>query len=124
MKLGISKSDIHKRHLDISGPYTTAKRVYTSFTSRNRPTALAVKNCMEDLQQQGLGTYKYINKLHCYYKSFPNEDLKPLLAVHGMSLDSYIATFKDEDERITSSNRDMLLDNHPNSAELESFLSD
>lgn len=98
VKLGVGDDDIMKRLLEIPGPYATARRVYTSYSSLSRPTASMVKNCMTQLQEQGLGTYKIVNKHNVYYKKLPADELKPKLAVYGISLESYSAVFRSEDE--------------------------
>ncbi|KXJ06929.1 hypothetical protein AC249_AIPGENE19764 [Exaiptasia diaphana] len=119
VRLGISDTDIQKRLLDISGPYTTVKKSVYKFHLTEQTHSISSKELHGRLQKQGLGSYKCINKLHCYYKSLPSEDLKPLLSVYGISLNSYKVIFKAEDDRVTTNIREILLDNHPNQTHLK-----
>lgn len=122
VKVGVRSEEIKKRILQVPGPFTTARRVYTSFSSRNRPSAQTVQLSMEELENDGLGTFKIVNKLKVFYKKLPSEDMKANLSLHEMSLEVYIAIFREEDPRLTTRNKDTIFENHPNSAELDEYM--
>ena len=102
-----------KTILMIPGPFTEGRRVYTSFSSRCRPTVAMVQKSMEDHQAAGLGIFKVVNNLRVFYKKLPSLPLQPKLATHGMSLEEYTVLFRKEDERLTSRNRDEFLEQLP-----------
>jgi len=110
VKVGVSAEEIEKAIMKTPGKFTTARRVYTSFSSRSRPTAQAVQRCMEKLQAEGLGSFSTVNKLKVFLKKGPNEECKSKLADHGISLEEYSACYHMDDERITSKNKESILE--------------
>lgn len=95
------------------GCFTEGRRVYTSFSSRCRPTVAMVQKSMEDLQEAGLGIFKVVNNLIIFYKNLPLPPLQPKLAVHGISLEEYNVLFSKQDERLTSRNREEIIEQLP-----------
>ena len=61
IKVGVANEEC--RILTVKGPYTTARRAYTSFSSHCRPNVNLVQKSMQDLVAAGLGIFKVINKL-------------------------------------------------------------
>ena len=119
VKVGVSGHEIKKRIINISGPVVTARGVYTSFSSRNRPSAQNVQLCMEDLEKEGLGIFKKVDKLKVFYKKLPGDDIKPKLS---LSLESYTAIFRKGDPRLTTRNRDEIWEHHPDAAAVDAYL--
>ena len=85
--------------------FTTACRVYTSFSSRCRPPVAIVQEVMQELQKNGLGFFKMVEKLKVFYEKSPEMDLQPKLANYGISLEEFTKTFNQEDDRLTSQNK-------------------
>ena len=78
--MGVANEDVTLRILTMKGPYTTARRVYSSFSSHSRPNVNLVQKSMQDLAAAGLGIFKVINKLNIFYKMLPGDDLQQRLA--------------------------------------------
>ena len=97
----------------MNGPFTTARLVYTSFSSKSRPPVTNVQKAMEDLEKSGLGHFKVINKLKVFYKKEPIMDLKPQLSEYGITYQAYSDCFQKVDERLTSRNREAMEENNP-----------
>ena len=66
IKVGVANEDVTLEILIVKGPYTTACRVYTSFSSHCRPNVNLVQKSMQDLVAAGLGIFKVINKLKIF----------------------------------------------------------
>ncbi|CAH3165565.1 unnamed protein product [Pocillopora meandrina] len=66
IKVGLANEDVTCRILTVKGPYTTACRAYTSFSSHCRPNVYLVQKSMQDLVAAGLGIFKVINKLKMF----------------------------------------------------------
>ena len=106
----------------MKGPFTTARRVSTSFSSQCRPRVNIVQASMEELQVSGLGTFKVVGKLKVFYKTLPdNEDLQPELANFNISLEEYSSTFKMLDDKLTRNNLHTIMDGHPSREALEHY---
>ena len=54
----------------MKGPYTTARRIYTSFSSYCRPNVSLVQKSMQELQDAGLGEFKVVNKLKIFIRLY------------------------------------------------------
>ena len=80
IKVGVANEDVTLRILTMKGPYTTARRIYSSFSSHCRPNVNLVQKSMQDLAAAGLGIFKVINKLNICYKMLPSDDLQQRLA--------------------------------------------
>ncbi len=106
------------------GPFTTARQVYTSFSSKSRPPVVSVQKSMEELEKSGLGIFKTVNKLKIFYKKSPVlVEMQAKLANFGISFDEYSANFKKKNSRLTSRNMEVIVEAHPIAeirAELES----
>ena len=66
IKVGVANEVVTLEILTVKGPYTTARRVYTSFSSHCRPNVSLVQKSMQDLAAAGLGIFKVINKLKIF----------------------------------------------------------
>ena len=67
IKVGVANEDVTCRILTVKGPYTTARRAYTSFSSHCRPNVNLVQKSMQDLVAAGLGIFKVINKVKFFF---------------------------------------------------------
>ena len=67
---------------------------------------------MLQLQDAGLGVFTVENKLKIFCKA-PSDDLQPKLAKYNVSLEEYKQTFRKEDNKLTTSNIESILENHP-----------
>ncbi|XP_044184740.1 uncharacterized protein LOC122964877 [Acropora millepora] len=97
-KVGVPNEEVAKRILQMPAKFTTARRVYTSFSSRCRLPVAIVQEAMEELQKNGLGIFKIVEKLKVFYKQSPEMDLQPKLAKYGISLEEFTRTFNQEDD--------------------------
>ena len=123
LKVGVAVEDVMKRVLEMPGPYTTARRVYTSFSSSCRPNVSMVQKAMENVQESGFGTYKMVNKLKVFYKVLPNNvDLEAKISTFNIPLREFEAIFRKVDERLTSRNIEAIMEAHPNAEGLENYL--
>ena len=123
LKVGVAVEDVMKRVLEMPGPYTTARRVYTSFSSSCRPNVSMVQKAMENVQESGFGTYKMVNKLKVFYKVLPNNvDLEAKISTFNIPLGEFEAIFRKVDERLTSRNIEAIMEAHPNAECLENYL--
>ena len=66
IKVGVANEDVTLEILTVKGPYTTAHRVYTSFSSHCLPNVNLVQKSRQDLAAAGLGIFKVINKLKIF----------------------------------------------------------
>ena len=81
VKVGVAIEDVIQRVLKMKGPYTTARHVYTSFSSHCRPKVRMAQEAMKSLETSLLGKFKEHNKLKVFYKNLPTcEDLEAKLA--------------------------------------------
>ena len=123
MKVGVAVEDVTKQVLEMPGPYTTARRVYTSFSSSCRPKVSMVEKAMENLQQAGFGTYKIVNKLKVFYKVLPNNvNLEAKLSTFNIPCEEFKTIFCKVDDRLTSRNTELIMDGHPDAEGLENYL--
>lgn len=86
MKVGVTSDEVTLRVLLIKGPFTTARHIYTSFSSSRHPKVSLVEKSMQELEDAGLGAFTFLNKLKIFYKNPPSDDLKPKLAKFNISL--------------------------------------
>ena len=54
----------------MKGPYTTASRVYTSFSSHCWPNVSSVRKSMQQLQDAGLGVFRVEQQAEDFLKGF------------------------------------------------------
>ena len=113
IKVGLANEDVTCRILTVKGPYTTARRAYTSFSSHCRPNVNLVQNSMQDLVAAGLGIFKVINKLKIFYKMLPSDDFQQKLAKYNISAQDYRTTFLKDDDKLTASNIFTMSEGHP-----------
>ena len=109
----MANEEVAKRILQMPAQFTTARRVYTSFSSHCRPPVAIVQEAMEELQKNGLGIFKMVEKLKVFYKKSPEMDLQPKLANYGISLEEFTKTFNQEDDRLTSQNKEAIAEQSP-----------
>ena len=80
--------------------FTTAKRVYTSFSSIRRPSPAFVIDQFNNLEKEGLGVMKTIHRSPIFFKkvpeSFLHEEYK--LGKHNTSFQVYKQLFEKTDE--------------------------
>ena len=119
--MGVANEDVTLRILTMKGPFTTARRVYTSFSSHCRPNVSLVQKSMQDLEAAGIGIFKVINKLKFFYKMLPSDGLQQKLAKYNISVQDYRTTFLKDDDKLTASNIFTMSEGHPFQAELHAF---
>ena len=123
IRLDVSKEDI-KKILCLPGPFCNAKRFYNSFSSSSRPSPQVTEQCFQELANESLGSFKKIQKSRFFYKSLPltlanSEDH---LGALNLSLGDYKANFLKNDDLLPSSQRDKMLENHPQQDKLTAYL--
>lgn len=120
VKVGVAIEDAIQRILKMKGPYTTGRRVYTSFSSHCWPKISMVQEAMMSLETSNLGKVKEHNKLKVFYKNMPtSEDLLAKLAPFSITLEDYIENFSKEDDGYTVNQRRIIVDGHPNTDEFD-----
>lgn len=76
--------------------FTTAKRVYSSFSSIRRPSPSFVADQFKDLEKEGLGKMAVINCSTVFFKKVPecfiNEEYR--IGKHNTSFDAYKQLFQ------------------------------
>ncbi|XP_078384848.1 uncharacterized protein LOC144667332 [Oculina patagonica] len=122
--VGVTNEDVSSRILLMKGPYTTTRRIYTSFSSHCRPNVNLVEQSMKELEAAGLGMYKQIKRLKIFYKILPSQDLRQKLAKFEVTQEEYREAFLMEDEKLTKGNIVTINEGHPFTEELNSFLTE
>jgi hypothetical protein len=121
VKVGVA-IDVIQCILKMKGPYTTGRRVYTSFSSHCRPKISMVQEAMKSLETSNLGKFKEHNKLKVFYKNMPtSEDLQAKLVPFSITLEDYIENFSKEDDGYTVNQRRIIVDGHPNTDEFDAY---
>ena len=115
---------LERRHQEENFVLTRAKRVYNSFSSSSRPSPQVTEQCFQELVSESLGSFKKVQKSTFFYKALPltlaNSEHR--LGVFNLSFEDYKANFLKKDDLLPSSQRDKMLENHPQEDELREFL--
>ena len=124
IRLDLSKEDIKKKILCLPGPFCSAKRIYNSFSSSSRPSPQVTEQCFQELTNESLGSFKKVQKSTFFYKALPltlpNSEYH--LSALNLSLEDYKANYLKKDDLLPSSQRDKMLENHPQLNELRTYL--
>ena len=101
IRTGASADEIKQRVVgETADMFTTAKRIYTSFSSIHRPSPTFVIEQFKDLEREGLGVVKTIHRSTIFFKkvpeSFTHEEYK--LGKHNTTLQVYKELFEKTDE--------------------------
>ena len=64
-----------------------------------------------------------VEKLKVFFKKSPEMDLQPKLANCGISLEQFTTTFNQEDDRLTSQNKEAIAEQSPFDSCSASFIS-
>ena len=95
--------------------FTTAKRVYSSFSSVRRPAPSFVAEKFKDLEKEGLGKVALINRSTVFFKKVPeyfvNEEYK--LGKHNTSFETYKQLFQTADAFYEANQRLDLASKYP-----------
>ena len=95
--------------------FTTAKRVYTSFSSIRRPSPSFVVDQFNELEREGLGVFKNIHRSKVFFKKVPelfiNEEYK--LGKHNTTFQTYKQFFEKTDEFYDDNQRLELVRQYP-----------
>lgn len=95
--------------------FTTAKRVYSSFSSVRRPAPSFVAEQFKDLEKEGLGKVALINRSTVFFKKVPeyfvNEEYK--LGKHNTSFETYKQLFQTADAFYDTNQRLDLASKYP-----------
>lgn len=124
IRLEVSKEDIKRKILCIPGPFCNAKRVYNSFSSSSRPSPQVTEQCFQELANESLGSFKKVQKSRFFYKALPLTlaNSEHHLGALNLSLEDYKGNFLKKDDLLPSSQRDKMLENHPQEDELKAYL--
>ena len=68
---------------------------------------------MEELQMNGLGILKMVERFKFFYKKSPEMDFQPKLANYEISLEEFTTTFNQEDDWLTSQNKEAIAEQSP-----------
>ena len=122
--LDVSKEDIKKKIVCLPGPFCSAKRVYNSFSSSSRPSPQVTEQCFQELANESLGSFKKVQKSTFFYKALPSTlvNSEHHLGALNLSLEDFKANFLKRDDLLPSSQRDKMLENHPQEEELRAYL--
>ena len=123
IRLDLSKEDIKKKILCLPGPFCSAKRIYNSFSSSSRPSPQVTEQCFQELTDESLGSFKKVQKSTFFYKALPLTlaNSEHHLGALNLSLGDYKANVW-KDDLLPSSQRDKMLENHPQENELRAYL--
>ena len=124
IRLDVSKEDIKKKIVCLPGPFCSAKRVYNSFSSSSRPSPQVTEQCFQELANESLGSFKKVQKSTFFYKALPSTlvNSEHHLGALNLSLEDFKANFLKKDDLLPSSQRDKILENHPQENELRAYL--
>lgn len=61
----------------------------------------------------GLGIFKMVERLKFLYKKSPEMDFQSKLANYEISLEEFTTTFNQEDDRLTSQNKEAIAEQSP-----------
>ena len=124
IRLDILKEDIKKKLLCLPGPFCSAKCVYNSFSSSLRPSPQVTEQCFQELATESLGSFKKVQKSTFFYKALPLTlaNSKHHLGALNLSLEKYKTNVLKKDDILPSSQRDKMLENHPQEDEWRAYL--
>lgn len=121
--MSVTDEDVKQRILMLPGPYCSSKRVYNSFSSSSHPTLKKTEECMRDLEMAALGQVNKLGKATVFYKTLPSTLIhsEHHLGNLNMSLEQYKEKFLKDDDLLTSSQKEAMLENHPKLQELRGY---
>lgn len=113
-----------EENLCLPGPFCNAKHVYNSFSSSSRPGPQVTEQCFQELANESLGSFQKVQKSTFFYKVLPLTlaTSEHHLGALNLSLEDYNANFLKKDDLLPSSQRDKMLENHPQEDELRAYL--
>lgn len=113
--MSVTDEDVKQRILMLPGPYCSSKRVYNSFSSSSHPTLKKTEECMRDLEMAALGQVNKLGKATVFYKTLLSTLIhsEHHLGNLNMSLEQYKEKFLKDDDLLTSSQKEAMLENHP-----------
>lgn len=98
--------------------------MYNSFSSSSRPSPQVTEQCFQELANASLGSFKKVQKAAFFYKALPStlSASEHHLGALNVSLEDYKAKFLKKDDVLPSSQGDKMLENHPQEAQLRTYL--
>ena len=107
IRTGATADEIKQRIVGKSADmFTTAKRVYTSFSSIRRPSDAFVAEQFKDLEKEGLGVVVTIHRSIIFFKRVPESFTNEYkLGKHNISVLEYKQLFETADEFFEQSQR-------------------
>ena len=92
-----------------------AKRVCNRFSSSLRPSPQVTEQCFQERASESLASFKKVQKSTFFYKVRPLTlaNSEHHLGVFNLSFEDYKANFLKKDALLPSSQRDKMLENHP-----------
>ena len=82
------------------GPLMTAKRVYSSFSSRDLPTANKVVQVFRAMAARGLGHTKRFRTSQLFYKALPSTMTEGNLKAIDSTREAYEEAYRKRDDRL------------------------
>ena len=81
--------------MSTNGAFCTPRIVTRSFTTRFKPSAVVVIECMKKLEDQGLGHLSIVSNNKVFYKPIPREESKDQIEKYG-NYETYKANFTNQ----------------------------
>lgn len=91
IRTGVAAEEVKQRVVQTKGMFTTAKRIYTSFSSTRRPSADFVVEQLKEMEKEGLGVLRNAHRSTIFFKKLPkfliHEEYK--LGKHNITVHDY-----------------------------------
>jgi len=111
--LGVGTDNIRRKIFEISGPIVLSKTVYTSFSSRVRPSGDTVNEIFCEMEEQELGKVMHQRSSTIFFKTRPSVISDEALNIIDMNRDVYINQYVSRDERLPIDRLRVLADVNP-----------
>lgn len=83
-----------KAILEAEGPFTTVRIIQqTKFNGKNRPSATLVIDAMQNLQADGLGVVKVVDRTTAFFKELPNSVTQAVVERYSSTKEIYNICF-------------------------------
>ena len=91
IRTGVAAEEVKQRVVQTKGMFTTANRIYTSFSSTRRPSADFVVKQPKEMEKEGLGVLRNAHRSTIFFKKLPkfviHEEYK--LGKHNITVHDY-----------------------------------
>ena len=116
IQTGVTAEEVKQRIVgETADTFTTAKRVYTSFSSIRRPAPAFVIQQFKELETEGLGVLKTIHRSQFFFKKVPEvfTDEEHRLGKHNTTLQIYKELFGKMDQFYDQNQRSDVISQYP-----------